>query len=120
MADEIYLIMNKTCGYVSEKVFQILSVHEKSREKYQKCLADLFINSTTKELALDRIGLLERVPQLDDSIVSSIRQHYFDSSILKNDKRVLKRVNNLLERYGFEQLSDIPIQVSNPEEDLPF
>lgn len=111
---------DKTYGYVCDKIFRILSVNEKSREKYQQCLVDLFLNSNSEDSALHRLGLLERIPQLERSILSSIRQHFLESSVLKNDKKALKRVNDLLGKYDFDSIEGTSIPYSVSDDDLPF
>lgn len=117
---QAYVTKGKTTGQVVEVVRKAICYNEATNNKYQSCIIDLFLNSSTVEIAKERLDVLKLFSNLNVSLLSGIRSHFMDNSVLNSDKTIKKEVNQLLKKNG---ISPIDSEVSEPssfEQDLPF
>ena len=111
--------MERKMREVAEDIFKIVSTNEKTKSIYQKNLADLFLTSKTQKIALDRLTLLEKIPNLEKDVVSGVRLHFAECALSRN-KDAVARVNTLLRNNGLEELPPAEKPIATYSEDLPF
>ena len=77
------------------------------------------ITSATIEEAKTKIDILESYAHLDRQIVEMLHNQYNETPVLK-DEEILKRANQLFEKYSLDKISFNHAHANIIDNDLPF
>lgn len=102
---------------VAVAIFDILCTNNKTKDNYTRCVANLFLQSTEVEKALNWLKVIDHFKNPEKSLFEYIRGH-INENVLLTDKSVRANLNEILERHGLQQLVSEKKEVE--VDDLPF
>lgn len=116
-----YKANNKKIHEVAESIFEIISKNSKTRNKYLNIIIELFLFSNSKEEALNRIKILNRLDTITEEKAAVMHNRVTDNQNL-NDEDVIKEFNKLFDKFNFKRIKSIDFNKStySVDDDLPF
>ena len=102
---------------VAVSLFDILCTNSKTKDKYTRCVADLFLQSTGTGKALTWLKVIDHFKNSEKSLFDYIRGHFNENAIL-SDLTVLGSLNKILKKQGLPPMIRTVKEIDT--DDLPF
>lgn len=111
---------NKDANKIANDIFEIVSTNEKTKTIYSEMVRNLVLNAKNKEDGLKWIALLEKIPNIEPSIISELHSKYATNGNL-NDESIFAVVNRIFNKYGLPGIdTNIFVTDETETDDLPF
>lgn len=109
----------KKSSEVAKRLWNIITDNPKTKLIYFEKFIALIVTSATIEEAKTKIDILESYDHLDRQLVEMLRNQYKETPVLK-DEEILKRANQLFEKYSLDKISFNSAHANIIDNDLPF
>ena len=110
----------KKLGEVVDSVVTVLLTNPRTRSRFISCLVEQLLASPNASEATIKLSVLERTDNISSDSLTRIQDQAASSSVLQEDERLMRRVNNLLAKHGAEPVKVRQVQSGLPDEDIPF
>jgi hypothetical protein len=116
-----YKTANKKVHQVAESIFDIICKNPKTKNKYLNISIELFLLSNSKEEALNRIKILNRLDSITEEKAAVMYNRVTDNQNL-NDKDVIKEFSKLFDKFKLKKITSADFNKSTfaVDDDLPF
>jgi hypothetical protein len=116
-----YKANHKKIHQVAESIFEIISKHSKTRNKYLNISIELFLLSNSKEEALNRIKILNKLDSITEEKATVMHNRVTDNQNL-NDEDVIKEFSKLFDKFKLKRITSADFNKSTfaIDDDLPF
>lgn len=107
----------KKINNVAVAIFNILCTNRKTKDKYTRCIADLFLQSTDTNRALTWLKVIDHFKNPEKALFDYIQGHFNENALLSN-MAVLDDLNKILKKQGLPPLTTA--EKKKDTDDLPF
>lgn len=116
-----YKAKNKKIHQVAESIFEIISKHSKTKNKYLNNIIELFLLSNSKDEALKRIEILNNLETISEEKAISMYNRVTDNQNL-NDEDIIRELSKLFDKFKLKKIKSIDFNKStfSVDDDLPF
>ena len=89
---------------IADEIFQIIATNEKSKTMYSELVRNLVLNAKNTEEGLKWINLLNKIPNIDFSLISELHSKFVSNDNL-NDKSILTIANLIFNKFNLPNIN---------------